>query len=67
MAGFSTATMASAGVYWHRVTLISKSMADQAFREDPRVQKAIAECTIRFGLPTDCPIVREAMAIAAVM
>jgi hypothetical protein len=42
LAGFSTATSGSAGVYWHRVTLITKADADVAFRADPRVKEALA-------------------------
>jgi hypothetical protein len=41
LAGFSTATKGAAGVYWHRVTLITKADAEAAFKADPRVQAAI--------------------------
>jgi hypothetical protein len=42
IAGFATWTMGAAGVYWHRVTLITKEDADTAFRADPRVKEALA-------------------------
>lgn len=41
LAGFSTATSGSAGVYWHRVTLITKADAEAAFKKDLRVHAAI--------------------------
>jgi uncharacterized RmlC-like cupin family protein len=41
LAGFSTATSGSAGVYFHRVALITKADAEAAFKKDLRVQAAI--------------------------
>ncbi len=43
LAGFSTETMGSYGVYFWRGEQITKMNAEKAFRADPRVEEAIAK------------------------
>jgi hypothetical protein len=43
LAGFSTVTTGAAGVYWHRIALVTKADAEAAFKADARVQQALSK------------------------
>ena len=62
MAGAALNTMGYPGVYWWRD--MSKHEAEEHFKKDPLVQKAMARWIERFSLPTDNPDIQKAMAAA---